>query len=86
MDRKSLFGVAALSLAAFALNKHRIAGVYGAVHPEFRYQPSAPPGKLGDVGWLRWVSSRPDFAPSYAGMISFAFIASPLTAGLLGQE
>jgi hypothetical protein len=59
--------VAALSLEAFALNKHRIAGVYGAFHPEFRYQPSAPPRKLGDVGRLRWVSSRRDFAPSYAG-------------------
>jgi hypothetical protein len=53
--------VAALSLAAFALNKHRIAGVYGAFRPEFRYRPSAPPGKL------RWVSSRRDFRPSYAG-------------------
>ena len=46
---------------------HRIAGVYGAFHPEFRYQPSAPPEELGDGGRLRWVSSRPDFAPSYAG-------------------
>jgi SnoaL-like domain len=46
---------------------HRIAGVYGAVHPEFRYQPSAPPEELGDGGRLRWVSGRPDFAPSYAG-------------------
>jgi hypothetical protein len=46
---------------------HRIAGVYGAVHPEFRYQPSAPPEELGDGGRLRWVSRRPDFAPSYAG-------------------
>jgi len=46
---------------------HRIAGVYGAFHPEFRYQPSAPPEELGDGGRLRWVSGRPDFAPSYAG-------------------
>jgi hypothetical protein len=46
---------------------HRIAGVYGAFHPELRYQPSAPPDELGDGGRLRWVSSRPDFAPSYAG-------------------
>ena len=45
----------------------RIMGVYRASHPEFRYQPSAPPEELGDVGRLRWVSSRPDFRPSYAG-------------------
>jgi hypothetical protein len=47
---KELVGLAALSLAAFALNKHRIAGVYGAFHPEFRYQPSAPPEVLGGAG------------------------------------
>ena len=46
---------------------HRIAGMYGATHPELRYQPSAPPEELGDGGRLRWVSRRPDFAPSYAG-------------------
>jgi hypothetical protein len=45
----------------------RIAGVYRASHPEHRYQPSAPPEELGDVGRLRWVSSRPGFRPSYAG-------------------
>jgi hypothetical protein len=46
---------------------HRIAGVYRASHPEFRFKPSAPPEELGDGGRLRWVSSRPDFASSYAG-------------------
>ena len=42
----------------------RRAGIYGASHPELRYQPSAPPEELGDGGRLRWVSSRPNFAPS----------------------
>jgi hypothetical protein len=46
---------------------HRIAGVYRASHPELRYKPSAPPEELGDGGRLRWVSSRPNFAPSFAG-------------------
>jgi hypothetical protein len=46
---------------------HRIAGVYRASHPELRYQTSAPPEELGDSGRLRWVSSRPNFAPSFAG-------------------
>ena len=46
---------------------HRIAGVYRGSHPELRFKPSAPPEELGDGGRLRWVSGRPDFAPSYAG-------------------
>jgi hypothetical protein len=46
---------------------HRIAGVYSASHTELRYHPTAPPEELGDGGRLRWVSSRPDFRPSYAG-------------------
>ena len=46
---------------------HRIAGMYGATHPELRYQPSVPAEELGDGGRLRWVSSRPGFRPSYAG-------------------
>jgi hypothetical protein len=45
----------------------RVAGMYGAYHTELRYQPSAPPEELGDGGRLQWVSSRPDFRPSYAG-------------------
>jgi hypothetical protein len=48
--------VAALSLAAFALNKNRIAGVYGAFHPEFRYQPSAPPERPGLSGSGKTIS------------------------------
>jgi hypothetical protein len=46
---------------------HRIAGVIKAGHPEFRYQPSAPPEELGNGGRFRWVSGRPGYAPSYAG-------------------
>ena len=44
---------------------HRIAGVIG--HPEYRYQPIAPPEELGNGGRVRWVSGRPGHAPSYAG-------------------
>jgi SnoaL-like domain len=46
---------------------HRLVGVIRAGHPHYRFQPLAPPEELGDGGRLRWVSSRPDFAPSYAG-------------------
>ena len=45
----------------------RIARKYRVSHPEYRYKPSAPPEELGDGGRLRWVSSHPSFAPSYAG-------------------
>jgi hypothetical protein len=46
---------------------HRIAGVLKASHPDFRYQPIAPPEELGNGGRVRWVSGRPGHAPSYAG-------------------
>jgi SnoaL-like domain len=46
---------------------HRLVGVIRAGHPSYRFQPLARPEELGDGGRLRWVSSRPDFAPSYAG-------------------
>ena len=46
---------------------HRIAGVLKASHPDFRYQPIAPPEELGDAGRLRWVSGMPGRAPTYAG-------------------
>jgi SnoaL-like domain len=46
---------------------HRIAGVIKAGHPDFRYQPIAPPEELGNGGRVRWVSGRPDHPPSYAG-------------------
>jgi hypothetical protein len=38
-----------------------------ATHPDFRYQPIAPPEELGDGGRIRWVSGRPGAAPAYAG-------------------
>ena len=46
---------------------HRIAGVIRAGHPEFRYQPTAPPEELGNSGRLRWVSGCPGYPPTYAG-------------------
>jgi hypothetical protein len=46
---------------------HRIAGVIEATHPDFRYQPIAPPEELGNGGRIQWVSGRPGEAPAYAG-------------------
>ena len=46
---------------------HRIAGVIKAAHPDFRYQPIAPPEEAGDGGRVRWLSGRPGEAPAYAG-------------------
>jgi len=46
---------------------HRIAGMIKAGHPDFRYQPIAPPEELGNGGRVRWVSGRPGFAPTFAG-------------------
>ena len=45
----------------------RIAGTLRAMHPDFRYQPIAPPEELGDGGRVRWVSGRPGETPAYAG-------------------
>jgi SnoaL-like domain len=45
----------------------RIAGVIKAAHPDFRYQPIAPPEELGDAGRVRWVSGSPGKPPAYAG-------------------
>jgi hypothetical protein len=45
----------------------RIAGVIKAAHPEFRYQPIAPPEELGDGGRVRWVSGIRGKEPAYAG-------------------
>ena len=45
----------------------RIAGVIKATHPDFRYQPVAPPEELGDGGRVRWVSGVPGETPAYAG-------------------
>src|SRR5258705_7403729 len=46
---------------------HRIAGVIKAAHPDFRYQPIAPPEELGDGGRVRWVAGTPGEKPAYAG-------------------
>ena len=46
---------------------HRIAGVIRARHPDFRYQPLAPPEEVGDGGRVRWVSGIPGKPPEYAG-------------------
>jgi hypothetical protein len=45
----------------------RIAGAIKATHPDFRYQPIAPPEESGNGGRIRWVSGRPGEAPAYAG-------------------
>jgi SnoaL-like domain len=45
----------------------RIAGAIKATHPDFRYQPIAPPEESGNGGRIRWVSGRPGEAPTYAG-------------------
>ena len=45
----------------------RVAGEIKATHPDFRYQPIAPPEELGDSGRVQWVSGSPGKAPVYAG-------------------
>ena len=45
----------------------RIAGVIKATHPDFKYQPIAPPEELGNGGRVQWVSGRPGEEPAYAG-------------------
>ena len=34
----------------------RVAGAIKATHPDFRYQPIAPPEELGDSGRIQWIS------------------------------
>jgi hypothetical protein len=46
---------------------HRIAGVIKATHPDYEYQPLAPPEVVGDAGRVRWVSGAPGKPPEYAG-------------------
>ena len=46
---------------------HRIAGVVKSTHPDFKYQPTAPPEEVGDGGRIQWVSARPGERPAYAG-------------------
>jgi SnoaL-like domain len=46
----------------------RIAGVIKATHPDFKYQPLAPPEERGNAGRVRWVSAPPPGKPpAYAG-------------------
>ena len=45
----------------------RIAGVIKSSHPDFKYQPIAPPEELGDAGRVQWLSGRAGEAPAYAG-------------------
>ena len=45
----------------------RVAGAIKATHPDFRYQPIAPPEELGDTGRVAWISGRPGEPPAYAG-------------------
>jgi hypothetical protein len=45
----------------------RVAGVIKATHPDFQYQPIAPPEESGDGGRVKWVSGSPGKKPAYAG-------------------
>jgi len=45
----------------------RIAGTIRATHPDFRYQPIAPPEESGNGARVKWVSGRPGAPPEYAG-------------------
>jgi len=45
----------------------RVAGAIRATHPDFRYQPIAPPEEVGNGGRLQWVAGRPGEPPAYAG-------------------
>jgi hypothetical protein len=45
----------------------RRAGVIKSSHPDFKYQPLAPPEEIGDGGRVRWVSGNPGEPPAYAG-------------------
>lgn len=47
----------------------RIAGMIKATHPDFKYQPLAPPEERGDAGRVRWVSGTPGKPPEYAGTL-----------------
>jgi hypothetical protein len=45
----------------------RIAGMFRATHPDFRYQLIGDPEVIGDGGRVRWVSGRPGEPPVDAG-------------------
>ena len=44
----------------------RVAGKLRAIHPDFRYQPIAPPEELGNGGRVKWIEGRPGETPVYA--------------------
>ena len=45
----------------------RIAGMFRATHPDFRYRLIGDPEVIGDGGRVRWVSGRPGEPPVDAG-------------------
>ena len=45
----------------------RVAGAIKATHPDFQYQPIAPPEELGNTGRVPWISGPPGEPPAYAG-------------------
>src|SRR5580704_13069198 len=45
----------------------RVAGAIKATHPDFQYQPIAPPEELGNTGRVQWISGRSGEPPAYAG-------------------
>lgn len=45
----------------------KVAGAIKATHPDFKYQPIAPPEEIGNGGRVRWVSGSPGKPPAYAG-------------------
>ncbi|HZY69652.1 MAG TPA: nuclear transport factor 2 family protein [Thermoplasmata archaeon] len=45
----------------------RVAGAIRASHPDFEYQPIAPPEEVGNAGRIRWVEGPPGKPPVVAG-------------------
>lgn len=45
----------------------RIAGVIREAHPDFEYQPLAPPEEVGNAGRIRWVEGAVGQPPAVAG-------------------
>jgi hypothetical protein len=46
----------------------RVAGAIKATHPDFRYQPIAPPEELGDGGRIRFTRGLISSLPGTAGL------------------
>ena len=45
----------------------RVAGAIKTTHPDFQYQPIAPPEEVGNTGRVQWISGRLGEPPAYAG-------------------